>query len=204
MKTFVSAGTSELKDPAADPGRSSGQFLAQFAFLEFTNITGHQQVVFSRFIFKCCSKRPDMRMPMPLDHPDVWKSSVVSCRLLEHKVQLCRLITAIITCTDMTSILPVVARGSASWFIIYFTPTVASWTSASTFTSLPSSPTITSLNVEVLTLNTGDHTKEKCNYEVINATKDQSQINSWVLLLFHWACSSCSGSTVHAPSLTSA
>ena len=114
------------QDPAADSGRSSGQSLAQFAFLEFTNITGHQQVVFSRFICEWCSKRPDMRMSMPLDHPDVWKSTVVSCRLLEHEVQLCRLITTIITCTDMTSILPVVAQGLGSWFIIYFTPTVAS------------------------------------------------------------------------------
>ena len=106
------------QDPAADSGHSSGQSLTQFALLEFANITVHQQVFFSRFISKCCSKEPNLRMSMPLDHPDVWKSTVASCRLLERAVQLCHLITAIITCTDMTSVLSVVVRGLGGWFII--------------------------------------------------------------------------------------
>lgn len=204
MKTFVSAGTSELRSRPSYwlrllfwPVSGSVCFLRVYKY--YRTPSGFFKIYLWVMFEETWYENVNASRP-----PYVWKSTVVSCRLLEHEVQLCRLITTIITCTDMTSILPVVARGLGSWFIIYFTPTVASWTSASTFTSLPPSPTITSLNVEVLTLNIDGHTKEECSYEVINATKDQSQVNDWVLLLFHWACSSCSGSTVHAPSLTSA
>ena len=46
-KTFVSPGNRKLRSrPSCHSGHSSSQSLAQFALLEFTNITGHQQVVF--------------------------------------------------------------------------------------------------------------------------------------------------------------